>query len=351
MQIGKLERLSKIKFVNKQKNKTKKAEVGVLLLNMGGPDSLEAVEPFLYNLFSDHDIVQIPRVIQKPVAKLISKFRAKKVAKYYEAIGGKSPQTEQTFQQAEALQRLLGDRYAVEVGMRYWKPFIRDGLINLIERGVKQIILLPLYPQYSTTTTGSSLNEFYRIFNPLNKRLKLPIEVKVIKSYHNHPLYIKAMVENIKENLPNYSEYYLLFSAHSLPEKLIKMGDPYKHQTEITVKKIMEHFPDNLHSLAYQSKIGPVKWLEPMTDQEIKKIAKQGIKKLAIIPVSFVSEHTETLYELDIQYKDLAKEVGIEDFKRIPTLQTHPLFIETLKELVLKKENEKILKKGKEKQG
>jgi ferrochelatase len=307
------------------------SKTAVLLLNMGGPDSLDAIEPFLYNLFSDHDIIQIPRLIQKPLAKIISKTRSKKVKKYYEAIGGKSPQKEQTIEQAKALQNELGEDFIVEVAMRYWHPFTEDALKKLLKHNVKKIILLPLYPQYSTTTTGSSINEFNRIYKNLN--LKIP--VKIIKSYYNYPKYIEAMVSNIKENLPNYEEYYFLFSAHSLPEKVIKKGDPYQRETEVSVREIMKYFPKNKYSLAYQSKIGPVKWLEPMTDEKIVELANKGIKKLAIIPISFVSEHTETLYELDIQYRELANEVGIKDFKRIPTLKTHPKFIQAIKSLVL----------------
>jgi len=307
------------------------SKTGVILLNMGGPDSLEAIEPFLYNLFSDHDIIQIPRLIQKPVAKIISKTRSKKVKKYYEAIGGKSPQKEQTIKQAEALQKALGDEYIVEIAMRYWHPFTSEALDKILKHKIKEIILLPLYPQYSKTTTGSSINEFYRQY----KKRNLQIPIKIIKSYYDNKEYIEAMVENIKENLPNYKDYYFLFSAHSLPKKVIKEGDPYQRETEISVKKIMEHFPNNKYSLAYQSKIGPVEWLEPMTDEEIEKLAKKGIKNLAIIPISFVSEHTETLYELDIQYKTLANQLGIKNFQRIPTLQNHPKFIQTLKNLVL----------------
>jgi len=310
-------------------------KIGVILLNMGGPDSLEAVRPFLYNLFSDHDIIQIPRLIQKPVAKLISIFREKKVRKYYEAMGGKSPQKEQTLKQAEALQQSLGDKYKVVVAMRYWHPFTEEALNELLKYDLEKIVLLPLYPQFSTTTTGSSFNEFDRIYKKLN--LNIPIER--IYSYHNHPLYIKAMVENIKmeltsKDLPNYKDYYFLFSAHSLPEKIIQKGDPYQRQTIETVKLIMKHFPKIPYSLAYQSKVGFVKWLEPMTDKEIKRLAKSGVKKLAIIPVSFVSEHSETLYELDIQYRELALKEGIEDFKRIKTLQTNPIFIHCLESLV-----------------
>jgi ferrochelatase len=323
---------------------------------MGGPDSLEAVEPFLYNLFSDHDIIQIPRLIQKPVAKLISKVRAKKTHKYYEVMGGKSPQKEQTYQQAKALQEALGDRYKVVVAMRYWHPFTQQALEELKNEYLEKIVLLPLYPQYSRTTTGSSFNEFDRVYRRMFKKGKsfvlttlkgqenpyfYPsyVPVKKVNCYYNHPTYIKAMVENIKENLPDFKDYYFLFSAHSLPEKIINQGDPYKKQVEETVRLIMEHFPENRHSLAYQSKVGPVKWLEPFTDEEIQRLAKEGVKKLAVIPVAFVSEHSETLYELDYQYGQLAKESGIEDYKRIPTLKTHPLFIQALKEIVLEVSN------------
>ena len=306
-------------------------KIGVVLMNMGGPDSLDAIEPFLYNLFSDHDIIQIPRLIQKPVAYLISKIRAKKTKEYYEYMGGKSPQKEQTLAQAKALQEALGDKYKVVVAMRYWHPFTQEALEELFKYELEKIILLPLYPQYSKTTTGSSFNEFFRVFKKFNKN----IPVIKINDFHDHPLYIKAMVENIKKHLPdNYKDYFFLFSAHSLPEKVIKEGDPYKEQTEKTVKLIMENFPDVEYTLAYQSKIGPVKWLEPMTDEVIKNLANKGIENLAVIPVSFVSEHSETLYELDYQYGNLAKEVGIKSYIRIPTLKDNPIFIQALKELV-----------------
>ena len=300
---------------------------------MGGPDSLDAVRPFLYNLFSDHDIIQIPKIIQKPVAKIISIFRSKKVKKYYEAMGGKSPQKEQTLEQAKALQKKLGNNYKVVVAMRYWHPFTEEALNELLKENIEKVILLPLYPQFSTTTTGSSFNEFDRVY----KKLNLNIPVKKIYSYHNHPLYIKALVKRIKDFLPNYEEYYFLFSAHSLPLKVIEKGDPYQRQIEETVNLVMKNFPKNKYSLAYQSKVGPVRWLEPMTDKEIERLKKEeNIDKLAIIPISFVSEHSETLYELDIQYKELADSIGIQDFKRVPTLQTTDLFIDCLKDLVLK---------------
>ncbi|WP_457601628.1 ferrochelatase [Hydrogenivirga sp.] len=309
-------------------------KTGVVLMNMGGPDSLEAIQPFLYNLFSDHDIIRIPRPIQKPVAWLISKFRAKKTRHYYEVMGGRSPQREETEEQARRLQKLLGEDYRVVVAMRYWHPFTEEALDELFREDIEKIVLLPMYPQFSTTTTGSSLKEFYRVY----KRGNYPrVPVLEVRSYHNHPLYVKAMVENIRENIPKPENYFFLFSAHSLPMYVIEEGDPYKEQTEETVKLIMDHFPGVEYALAYQSKVGPVKWLEPMTDKLIGELAERGVRKLCIVPVSFVCEHSETLYELDVQYRELAENLGVERFVRIPTLRTHPIFIEALGDIVRSK--------------
>ena len=315
-------------------------KTGVVLLNMGGPDSLEAIQPFLYNLFSDHDIIRIPRPIQKPVAWLISKVRAKKTRHYYEIMGGKSPQREQTEEQARELQRLLGDSYRVVVAMRYWHPFTREALESLFEEDIERIVLLPMYPQFSTTTTGSSFKEFYRVYR---SSAYPQVPVYEVLSYHDHPLYIRAMVENLREHLPEWREYFFLFSAHSLPMYVIEEGDPYRDQTEETVRLVMEHFPGVEYALGYQSKVGPVKWLEPMTDKLIEELAEKGVKKLCVVPVSFVCEHSETLYELDVQYGELARELGIESYVRIPTLRTNPTFIRALAELVLSAEREHAL--------
>ncbi len=305
------------------------SKIGVILLNMGGPTSLEGVREFLYNLFSDHDIIEIPRVIQKPVAYIISTFRAKKTLHYYEIMGGKSPQNEQTFLQAKALQNALGNGYKVVVGMRYFKPFIKDAIEELLKENIKRVILLPMYPQYSKTTTGSSFKEFDRQAKNLN------LEVRKVRDYYDDPLYIKAMVENIKESVPNYKDFVFLFSAHSLPLKVIKQGDPYKDQIEKTVSLIMESFKDVDYYLGYQSKVGPVKWLSPMTDELIRELAKKGVKNLCVIPVAFTCEHSETLYEIDHLYRDLALDLGIKNFVRVKTLQTHPTYIEALKNIVL----------------
>lgn len=328
-------------------------KIGVVLLNMGGPDNLKAVEPFLFNLFSDHDIIQIPRLIQKQVAFLISKFRAKKTQEYYRIMGGRSPQKEQTLEQASLLQQALGEDFIVVVAMRYWHPFTHQALDELFKHSVEKVVLLPLYPQYSRTTTGSSFNEFDRNIRKFIKRGRYtvlstlkgqenpyyyPSNIPIVKinCYFDNPDYIRANVENIKEHLPDYKDYFFLFSAHSLPQKIVDQKDPYKKQTEESVKLIMKHFPAVNYTLSYQSKVGPVKWLQPFTEDTIRKLALEGIKRLAVIPISFVNEHSETLYELDYLYGQMAKNLGIESYVRIPTLKTHPLFIETLKNLVLK---------------
>ncbi len=326
-------------------------KIGVVLMNMGGPDSLDAIRPFLYNLFSDHDIIRIPRPIQKPVAFLISHFRAKKTRKYYQIMGGKSPQKEQTIKQAQALSKELGSNYKVVVALRYWHPMTQEAVSELTKEGIREVILLPLYPQYSRTTTGSSFNEFDRVVRKYIERGKYftlttlkgqekpyfyPIQTKVkkINCYYNHPLYIQAMVENIKKNVPGYENYFFLFTAHSLPISIIEEGDPYKKQVEETVRLIMESFPKVKHALGYQSKVGPTKWLGPFTDELLQEIISSGIKNIALIPVSFTCEHSETLYELDYLYGNLAKSLGVENFVRVPTLQDDPLFIKALAELV-----------------
>lgn len=302
---------------------------GVILINLGGPNSLEDVEPFLYNLFSDPDIFKLP--FQKFLAKLIAKVRAKKTREYYEVMGGKSPQLEQTLEQAKALRDKLGESYKVVVGMRYWKPFIRDALKTLIDEGIKEIILLPLYPQFSITTTGSAFNEFQRAVKELKAE---NLKVRKVFHFYNHPLFIKAWVERIREKVEKPEDYHFIFSAHSLPKKIIEKGDPYQKQTEETVKLIMQHFPKASYTLAYQSKVGFGRWLEPSTEEAIRNAIEKGIKKIVVIPISFVSEHSETLYELDHVYKNLAERLGCEEFIRIPTLQTHPTFIKALEKIV-----------------
>ena len=300
---------------------------------MGGPDSLEAVQPFLYNLFSDPEIIRLPRPLQKPIAWLVSRIRAKKTRHYYEHMGGKSPQREQAEELARKLEEVLGDNFVVRVAMRYWHPFTEEALEEVFKKDVKRLILLPLYPQFSRTTTGSSFKEFDRVY----KSGRYPeVPVIKVKDYHDHPLYIEAMVQNIRENLPE-GDHFLLFTAHSLPEYVIREGDPYRDQTERTVRLIMDRFPGRSWALGYQSRVGPIRWIGPATEELIRRLAEKGVRKIALIPVSFVNEHSETLYELDVQYRKLALDLGIEEFVRIPTLRSHFLFVEALKNIVLER--------------
>jgi ferrochelatase len=331
---------------------TEKEIIGVILLNLGGPDSLQAVRPFLYNLFSDREIIRLgPPFLQKPVAWLISFFRSKKAKRLYSLIGGKSPILNITMAQAKALEELLNSSlvtrhsslsFRVFVGMRYWHPFIDEVVPEMHRSGIKRIVALNMYPQYSHATTGSSMSRFKKVLS------QYPMEVFFITSWFNHPLYIEALVDVIKKGLksfnselrtPNSELNIVLFSAHNLPETLIKEGDPYVEQINGTIKEITKRLNIQWH-LSYQSKSGPVKWLEPSTGEMLKRFAEKGFKNILLVPISFVSDHIETLYEIDILYKGIASRLGL-SLKRVDSLNTHPLFIEALKDIVMKGLKEK----------
>ncbi len=336
------------------KNKT----IGVILLNLGGPDSIQAVKPFLYNLFSDRQIIRLgPSFMQQPLAWLISTTRSKKTEQYCILIGGKSPILEITTAQAKALEELLNKRgdknrefsasmsFRVYNGMRYWRPFIEDVVLQMQKDGIKKVIALSLYPQYSIATSGSSFSKFNEAASQYN------MKTVNIESWHDHPLYIEALVDVIKKGIesfnissliPNpssFNDVHVLFSAHSLPQKIIAQGDPYVDQTMGTIKEITKKLNIKWH-LSYQSKSGPVKWLAPSTKDKIRELAKKGVKNILMVPISFVSDHTETLYEIDILYKNLAGALGVQ-MKRTESLNTHPIFIEALKDIVLKSLNDK----------
>lgn len=336
--------------------------IGVILLNLGGPDSIIAVKPFLYNLFSDRQIIQLgPPFMQKPLAWLISSIRSKKTQKYYELIGGKSPIIDITKAQAKALEEALNQTsvfksqqlisshisnelkqdkrvsFKVYVGMRYWQPFIEDVVSEIYNHGIRKIIALSLYPQYSITTTGSSLIKLKQVLN------NYPIELFPVSSWFNHPLYIESLVDVIKRGLDSFiststhinkNDIRVLFSAHSLPQKIIEKGDPYVEQTKGTIQEITKRMHLKWH-LAYQSKSGPVRWLSPSTEEKLEELSKKGVKNVLIVPISFVSDHIETLYEIDILYKKYAEKLGI-NLKRTESLNTHPIFIDALKDIVLK---------------
>lgn len=302
---------------------------GVLLLNLGAPDSLDAVQPFLYNLFSDKDIIRFP-FFQKGFAAFLSRLRAKKVMGRYELMGGKSPLLDITLEQASALEKRLNG-YRTYVGMRYWRPFIGEAVARMIGDGIARVILLPLYPQYSIATTGSCLAEYDRETEKQNADL----ETLVIDQWSSSDLYLQALSETVVQGLGGWklSETHILFSAHGLPVKLIEQGDPYADQVCEAVESVAGLVGTADYSLSFQGKVGPMKWLEPDTRDAIDRLAADGCKSLLMVPVSFVSDHVETLYEMDIMYRNQAEGLGIA-FRRAPALGTRPSFVNALADIV-----------------
>lgn len=305
----------------------------VVLFNLGGPDSPEAVEPFLCNLFSDPAIINLPSFLRKPLARFISKKRAPKARVIYDQIGGKSPLLEETKAQAAALAAKLtpGKERKIFTCMRYWHPMSDEVAEQILTYDPDEIIFLPLYPQYSTTTTASS---FADLKKKISGRLRAPI--REICCYYDQEKFTAAHAEIIGQMLDTErpENPRLLFSAHGLPEKVIRAGDPYQWQVEQSVKKIFEQLarPELDYTVCYQSRVGPLKWIGPATEDEIARAAKDG-KDIVLIPVAFVSEHSETLVELDIEYRELANHHGVKNYIRVPTLRTNELFIETLADL------------------
>jgi ferrochelatase len=311
---------------------------GVVLLNMGGPDSLSAVRPFLARLFSDRDLIRLPAsFLTQPVfAWLVSGLRARKVRRYYEEIGGASPIGELTELQRSALEAALretGGNFRVYVGMRYWYPLAKHAVLAMKEEGVARAIALPLYPQYFAATTGSSLKDLKGWMRWAGADFPL----REIRSFPDHPGYIAALSEKIAETLRGAATAgaYLLFSAHGVPKSFIDGGDPYQEEIVRTVAAVMREFPGVPHSISYQSRAGRAQWLSPDTFDEVRRLGREGIRTLAVIPVSFVSDHIETLHELDIRLKAAAEQAGVSTFLRVPALNDSPAFIRALKEIVL----------------
>ena len=315
--------------------------IGVLLFNLGGPETLEDVRPFLFNLFADPDIIRLPwRALQKPLAWLISAQRQKKSRSYYEQIGGGSPLRQITEEQARALEQSLAARNInarAYIGMRYWNPFIEEALDQIRRDEIDHLVILPLYPQFSVSTTGSSLNRLRAISEETG--LRLP-PTSVICSWEADSNYIDAMAAAALEELAHFpdqdpSQTHILFSAHSVPVRYIDEGDPYLDQTKRTVELVMERLGTHRpHTLSFQSKVGPVEWLTPATNETIPRLAGEGVSQLMLVPVSFVSEHSETLYEMDILYRDAAAQSGIPHYRRVPTMNCRADFIEALATLV-----------------
>ena len=314
------------------------------MLNLGGPDSLDAVEPFLFNLFSDPDIIDFPFsfLFRKKLAKIISTRRAPGVIKQYEEIGGKSPIRELTELQARLLEEELNRRGVdakVYVAMRYWRPFTEDALDAIARDGISRVVLLPLYPQYSKATTVSSVKEW-------DKQVGLrgvKFDTELVESYFDFPPYIDAFVERVEQGLTRFpeerrSEVNILFSAHGTPMKLVRQGDPYSNHIAKTIEAIMARGGfTQTHHLCYQSKVGPLKWLEPSTPDTIHRLAAEGVKDMLLVPVAFASDHLETLFELGIEYRRQAKEAGVGQYEVTEGLNDSPKFIDALAQLVSEK--------------
>jgi len=314
----------------------KRRRAGIVLFQLGGPDTLEAIEPFLYNLFCDPDIIDFPfaRIGRKPLAKLISATRARKVQHHYATIGGGSPIRRHTERQARSLESEL-QRRGIDarcfVAMRYWHPFTGEAIAQLRAAGCDEVVLLPLYPQYSSTTTGSSLNEWRRQFGD-----NLPAHC--VESFYRNTIYLDAVIEKVNDALgrfPTASRPEIVFSAHSVPVSVIEKGDPYQRQIEETVRLLMQRGGwSNPHRLCYQSKVGASRWLQPSLHHTLRQLSVEGVGEVCVVPVAFVSDHVETLGEIDHHAREEAYRLGIRQFEMSAGLNDSPKFIEALGQIV-----------------
>jgi ferrochelatase len=329
----------------------RKKKVGIVLFQLGGPDSLEAVEPFLLNLFLDPDIIPLGPLglLRRPIAKLISSRRSGPVAEKYAEIGRRSPIATLTERQRVRLMEAVSpyvDPVAV-TAMRYWHPTTSEAVDTLRAAGpLDEIVLLPLYPQFSYATTLSSLKEWNRVVeqSKWDQVSGRPTQ-HTVAQFNDHPFYIQALVQRIGSVLRQFSDssrIHLVFSAHGLPMSLVEKGDPYPQQIEETVRLVCElgakqfaGWP-KIHLLCYQSRVGPAKWLQPPLTATIERLGHEGVKEMLVVPISFVTEHIETLHEINIEAREEAEKVGVETFRMMPAVGDSPLFIAALKDLVLR---------------
>ncbi len=321
-------------------------KTAVILFNLGGPDNLKSVRGFLFNLFNDKAIIGIIQPFRFLLATLISFRRNKKAQEIYSQIGGKSPILETTNAQAEALEKELSylGNFKVFVVMRYWRPFAKEVIKKVKEYQPDEVIFLPLYPQFSTTTTASSFKDFYQEL----QKAKLSAKLKYICCYPTSPDFISShcrlilqAINKTKSTIKS-DNFRLLFSAHGLPEKIIDMGDPYCEQVKYSTEAIINGLTQNLstdknpqtldYKVCYQSKVGPLEWTKPSLEFEIKRAAMDK-KAVIIIPIAFVSDHSETLVELDIEYRELSQQLGISFYYRVAALNVDGYFIKALLEL------------------
>lgn len=336
-------------------------KIGVLLLNLGGPETSDDVEEFLYNLFADPDIIRLPgplALLQDSIAYFIAKRRAPKSRAAYESIGGGSPILKYSRAQAKLLAESLQNRYGLSVntyiGMRYWKPFTEEALEAIRNDAINALVILPLYPQFSISTSGSSLRVLQEEFSKHSSKYGSMMHT-VIPSWYGRPGYVKAMADLIEKELDSFSAseiaeakretpdsppLHVLFSAHGVPKSYIEAGDPYQKQIEECVDKISKELAKSRKSdelqvhLSYQSRVGPIEWLRPYTDDMLPDLGAKGVRNLVVVPISFVSEHIETLEEIDIEYRELAEESGVTNWRRCPALNTDATFIKDMADMV-----------------
>ncbi|XP_011143729.1 ferrochelatase, mitochondrial isoform X1 [Harpegnathos saltator] len=320
-----------------------KPKTGIVMLNMGGPTNINKVHEYLLRIMTDRDMIQLP--VQSILGPWIAKRRTMEVQKKYFEIGGGSPILQWTNKQGELLCEKLDEispetaPHKYYVAFRYADPLTEDTLERIRNDGVRHTVLFSQYPQYSCSTSGSSFNAIYNYY----RTRELPSEMKwsVIDRWATHPLLIKTFVERIKEELAHFpnenrDDVIILFSAHSLPLQVVNRGDSYPAEVGATVALVMQELNYcNPYSLVWQSKVGPMPWLGPFTDEALKDYVKQGKKNFILVPIAFVNEHIETLHELDIEYcQELAKELGIERIRRAAAPNVHPLFIDALADIV-----------------
>jgi len=314
-------------------------KIAVVLFNLGGPDDLDSVQPFLFNLFNDRAIINLPNPFRWVLARFISKRRAPIAKDIYRQIGGKSPLLDLTENQARALETELSDLGEVKcfIGMRYWHPMVLEAAERVNRFDADQIILLPLYPQFSSTTTGSSL-EAWDCASVLTGMTK---KAKAVCCYPEEPGWIAAQVDLILKSLSETDvgkPKRILFSAHGLPKKIVDKGDPYPDQVKQTVDAIVSGLQKEISDpldwvICYQSRVGRLEWIGPSTDDELKRAGKDGLG-VVVVPVAFVSEHSETLVELDIEYRELAEQLSVPTYQRVPAVGEHPRYITGLADLV-----------------
>lgn len=309
--------------------------IGVILLNLGGPETLADVEPFLLNLFSDREIIRLSPFpfLQKFIARRIAATRAPKSREAYRLIGGGSPLARITGEQARALQTalLVDGRFAVRMAMRYWQPGAEEALAEFAHDGVRRIVALTLYPHYSRATTGSSLDALRTAVAASGH----DFELVEIPEWPEQPEYVACLAQGIREGVAGFGgePVQLVYSAHSLPVSFIREGDPYLDQIRRTIAAV-EKITGLAGELCFQSRSGPVEWLTPSTPEMLERLAGEGVKNILMVPISFVSDHVETLYEIDIQYRELAASLGLRQ-ERTASLNTSPAFIRGLRALVL----------------